>query len=239
MKILPAIDLLAGRPVRLLQGDFAAVTHYPQDPVALARAYAEQGARHLHIVDLDGSRHGRPTETALIGRMVAASGLEVQVGGGIRSLAQARALRDAGVARVVIGSLAVKDPATTGAILDALGPEAVTLAIDVRLVEGRAEVASEGWLEASGLGPETLLARYPGLRAALCTDIGRDGSLRGPNLALYRSLVAAWPALEIQASGGVGSLEDVRAVRATGADGLIIGKALLEGRFTLAEALAC
>ncbi len=237
MKIYPAIDLIDGKPVRLLQGDFAQQTNYPHDAVELACAYAEAGAHHLHVVDLDGSRTGKMAQARLIRRMAKESGLKLQVGGGIRSPADVEILLESGVDKVVIGSLAVRDHELASSMLELYGAEHVTIAIDVRISAGKREIATFGWQKGEGMEPVQLIEQYPRLRNVLCTDIGRDGSLQGPNLELYRELVEAHPELSFQASGGVGALQDVRDVCATGCQALIIGKALLEGRFSLKEAL--
>lgn len=237
MKIYPAIDLINGKPVRLLQGDFSQQTNYPHDAVELACAYADAGAQHLHVVDLDGSRKGKMAQTRLIRRMAQQSGLKLQVGGGIRSPADVEILLECGVDKVVIGSLAVRDHGLATSMLELYGAEHVTMAIDVRISDGKSEIATFGWQKAEGMEPVQLIKQYPRLRHVLCTDIGRDGSLQGPNLQLYRDLVEAHPELSFQASGGVGSLQDIHDVSATGCSALIIGKALLEGRFRLEEAL--
>jgi phosphoribosylformimino-5-aminoimidazole carboxamide ribotide isomerase len=232
MVLFPAIDLRDGRCVRLLKGDFARETRYDVDPVALASEYAELGARWLHVVDLDGAKRGEPTNLALIERMRSTAGVEVQVGGGIRtrtSLEQTLAV----AGRVVIGSLAVSDPELVAAWLVEFGPERVTLAIDVRLdKEGIPLVATHGWTRSSTLTLAAAIERYAaaGLRHVLCTDIDRDGALAGPNTDLYRDSVARWPHIAFQASGGVRDAADLAALAATGVAATVAGKALLEGR---------
>jgi phosphoribosylformimino-5-aminoimidazole carboxamide ribotide isomerase len=239
--IIPAIDVRDRRVVRLKQGDYAQQTTYATDPLALAQQYAEDGACWLHLVDLDAARVGGFNLAGLIGRIKASSGLRIQAGGGIRSRADIDTLHAAGVDRIVIGTLALKAPALVRAAFDAFGPEALTLALDVRTDdEGNWRCASHGWTE-TGLALDAAIALYAdvGLRHVLCTDIARDGVLSGYNLALYRHLHCRWPTLQVQASGGVSALSDVQAVAALGVSGAILGRALLEGRFTLGEALAC
>ncbi len=232
MKLIPAIDLRDGRCVRLLKGDFAAETRYPVEPVALAVQYRQQGADWLHVVDLDGAKHGEPANLALIERMAAAAGVSVQYGGGVRtpsSLEQALAV----VARVVIGSLAVTDPDTVTGWLTRYGPERLVLALDVRLGDdGTPMIATHGWTRASTLTLAAAIERYAaaGLRHVLCTDIDRDGALTGPNVSLYRDCAARWPSLAFQASGGVRDVADLQALAAAGAAAAVSGKALLEGR---------
>jgi phosphoribosylformimino-5-aminoimidazole carboxamide ribotide isomerase len=232
MELIPAIDLRDGRCVRLLHGDFAKETRYAVDPVELAVQYRELGARWLHVVDLDGAKRGEPVNLELIRRMRAAAGVEVQLGGGIRtreSLEQALEV----ATRAVIGSVAVSDPDLVAAWLTELGPERLTLALDVRLdAAGTPLIATHGWTRASTLTLAAAIDRYSaaGLRHVLCTDIDRDGALTGPNTALYEECVRRWPAIEFQASGGVRDVADLAALTAAGVAATVSGKALLEGR---------
>lgn len=241
MTVYPAIDLIAGRCVRLREGDFAQQTTYDADPIALARTLAADGARWLHIVDLDGAKSGRPVQGDLIRQMKNESGLPVQTGGGIRSAEMVYELIEKGVDRVMLGSLAMRDPETTLAIAQKVGADRVVLALDVKMVEGVTHLMSDGWRTAEPGKWEALLERYAqaGLKHLLCTDISKDGTLTGPNLTLYRELLTRCPQFQVQASGGVQSLEDLRQLAQLGVAGVVIGKALLEGRFTLAEALQC
>jgi phosphoribosylformimino-5-aminoimidazole carboxamide ribotide isomerase len=242
MILYPAIDLIAGRCVRLAQGDFARETRYSDDPAAALAGFAEGGATWAHIVDLDGARAREPRQHALLAELAEGSSLKLQVAGGVRSAAHVQTLLDAGVARVVVGSLAVNDPAAFTALLDQFGPERLTLALDVRVegevVErGSAMVATHGWAEGSGQSLDQLLDQFPAVRHLLVTDIGRDGMLSGPNLPLIQAIVDWYPAVALQASGGVATLDDLAALARSGADGAIVGKALWEGRFTVAQAL--
>jgi len=231
MDLIPAIDLRDGRCVRLLQGDFERETRYSVDPIELAVGYRDLGARWLHIVDLDGAKRGEPVNLALIERLKAAAGLEVQLGGGIRSrahLEQALAV----ASRVVIGSLAVTEPLQVAAWLEEFGPERLTLALDVRIEAGTPLLATHGWTRASSASLAEAIERYlpAGLRHVLCTDIDRDGALAGPNMALYRDCVDRWPTVAFQASGGVRDVADLEALATTGVAATVSGKALLEGR---------
>ncbi len=238
--LIPAIDLRDGRCVRLHQGDFAQETRYDADPVELAKEYADAGATRLHVVDLDGARSGQPEQAALIGEMQRASGLPVQTGGGLRGEAQIKALLEAGAARVVVGTTVVKEPEAFGGWLQSYGADRVVAALDVRAGEdGQFYPATAGWTEAGDQTLDTLLDKLAdyGLVHLLCTDISRDGTLTGPNLGLYEALVSR--GLKVQASGGVSSVEDLAVLKTIGVDGIIVGKALLEGRFTVAEALQC
>ena len=233
MELFPAIDILSGSAVRLLHGDYAQKTVYYPDAFDAAEHLAAQGAKKLHVVDLDGARSGRTDNFATIGRIAALPGLVVQVGGGIRSLARIEAYLDAGVDRVILGTAAVKDPALLDAALARYGAQ-VAVGVDVR--GGR--VAVEGWLETSALsGPDfcrSLAAR--GVRCVIYTDIGRDGALRGANLDAYRALLGI-EGLSVIASGGVTSEADLQALHDMGVHGAIVGRALYEGRLDLPRAL--
>jgi phosphoribosylformimino-5-aminoimidazole carboxamide ribotide isomerase len=238
--VIPAIDLRGGQVVRLKQGDYAQQTTYAADPRELARRYADAGARWLHLVDLDGARSGRLDNLAVIAA-IATDGMAIQAGGGVRKEADLQRLFDAGVQRVVVGSVAVRDPARVAAWLAKYGAERLTLALDTRHAEGRWVLPSAGWTEVEARTLDELAPWYAarGARHLLCTDIDRDGMLAGFNLDLYRHLVTSVPQLALQASGGVRSLDDIRAARDAGANAVILGRALLEGSFTVAEALAC
>ena len=237
--VIPAIDLRSGQVVRLKQGDYAQQTTYAADPHALAQRYADAGARWLHLVDLDGARSGQLDNLAVI-RSIAANGMRVQAGGGVRDEVDLQRLFDAGVQRVVLGSVAIRNPELVAGWLGKYGADRLTLALDTRCINGRWILPSVGWTE---IGTRTLDELAPwyagrGARHLLCTDIDRDGMLAGPNLALYRHLAAIAPALAVQASGGVRSLDDIRDARIAGASGVILGRGLLEGCFGLAEAMA-
>ncbi|MCC5860596.1 MAG: 1-(5-phosphoribosyl)-5-[(5-phosphoribosylamino)methylideneamino]imidazole-4-carboxamide isomerase [Gammaproteobacteria bacterium] len=235
MELIPAIDLNEGQCVRLYQGRFDEVTHYPVAPAALARRYRDAGARWLHVVDLDGARYGTPANTATIAAILAASDIRVQVGGGLRTLEAVETQLAAGAERVVIGSLAVREPATVGAWLERLGPERIVLALDVRLVDGVPMTLTHGWTEASASSLWQVLDGFlpHGLRHVLCTDVELDGAMQGPNLTLYRECCNRYPTLAVQASGGVRDAEDLAALAGTGAAGAISGRALLEGALPL------
>lgn len=240
-QVIPAIDLRGGRVVRLRQGDYARETVFPDDPVELAQGYADAGAQWLHVVDLDGARSGKFSNLAVIEAIARASVLKVQAGGGVRTTDDLRRLYSAGVARVVVGSLAVQNPYATAIWITQFAPDRLVLALDVRHQAGAWRLPVHGWTEDSCVQLDTLAAHYSraGARHVLCTDIARDGMLDGFNLDLYRDLSGFAPGFEIQASGGACSLDDVRKVRAAGVRGVILGRALLERKFTLKEALKC
>ncbi|EGN74420.1 phosphoribosylformimino-5-aminoimidazole carboxamide ribotide isomerase [Idiomarina sp. A28L] len=240
--LIPALDLIDGQVVRLLKGDFAQQTTYHSNPVAVACQYRDSGAEYIHLVDLDGARDPAKRQLALLTEITKVSGLPVQTGGGIRTKADVEQLLAAGVKRAVIGSKAVKDPETVLAWLDEFGPEAIVLALDINIdAEGNRWLATEGWQENSSVTLDALLQQYieRGLRHVLCTDISRDGTLSGSNVPLYAELKRQYPNIVWQASGGVAGLNDLIALKAEQCDSVILGKALLTGKFTLEEAITC
>jgi phosphoribosylformimino-5-aminoimidazole carboxamide ribotide isomerase len=230
--LFPAIDILDGRAVRLTRGDFAAPTVYRDDPLAAARAWVEEGARWLHVVDLDGARAGRPVNLDALERIAGELGVPVQCGGGLRSSEAIDAALSAGARRVVVGTAAYRDPALLDAALAAHG-EAVAVAVDVR--GGRLSVA--GWTEDTGAEPGSVLADLGarGVRTLVYTDVDRDGVLSGPDLSSLGDLLADVGSDFIY-SGGVGSLEHLADLARLPLAGVIVGKALYEGRFSVAEA---
>jgi phosphoribosylformimino-5-aminoimidazole carboxamide ribotide isomerase len=236
MELYPAIDLRGGDVVRLAQGEADRQTSYGTDPAAQARTFADAGARWLHVVDLDRA-FGTGDNDPAIAAIVAAVGtrLAVQVGGGVRSVERARALADLGVTRVILGTAAVERPALVDEVVAALGPAAVAVGIDAR--DGA--VALRGWTETSAVQATDLGIRVAGqgVRTVIYTDIARDGMLGGPDLAGSVALQAA-AGVSVIASGGIATLDDLRAVAAAGLGGAITGRALYEGRFALADALA-
>ena len=240
MIVYPAIDLRHGACVRLMHGRFDQVTQYDDQPAGRLAAFAAAGAVWVHIVDLDGAEAGQARQHRLIGELARAVDVRIQSGGGVRSRADVEALLDAGVSRVVVGSLAVTEPETVTEWLAAYGPERITLAIDVKADGDSYVPALKGWTEAAGVDLWAALARYsPGaVRHLLVTDVGRDGALTGPNLELLAQIVERRPDLQVQASGGVASLDDLAAARRLGCAGAIVGRALYEGRFTVEQALA-
>lgn len=235
MKLIPAMDLMNRAPVRLKKGDFNARTNYKTSARAALEAFRGAGAELAHVVDLDGARAGEPRQHDLLFGLTDI--LPLQVAGGFRTLDQVGTMLEAGAQRVVVGSLALNDPALFAEMLNSYGADAMTLALDVRLTDNGAMVATHGWAETSGRTLDEVLAQFPRIRHILVTDIDKDGMLEGPNLALYRSLSATYPDLEIQASGGVSSLDDLAALRDAGLASAIVGKALWEDRIQLSEGL--
>ena len=239
-EVIPALDLRAGRVVRLAQGDYRRETSFEGDAVALARAYETAGARWLHLVDLDAARAGRYTLQDLLLRLKRETDLQVQTGGGIREERDVAQLLELGADRVVLGTIAAKEPSRVASWLGRFGADRLVLALDARETLGAWRVQYQGWTQA-GVLLEEILSYYAGIgaRHVLCTDVGRDGMLAGFNLELYRDLAARFPEIRLQASGGARSADDVAQARRAGAGGAILGRALLEGRFGLAEALSC
>jgi phosphoribosylformimino-5-aminoimidazole carboxamide ribotide isomerase len=239
--VIPAIDLRDGRCVRLLRGDFAQETVWSDDPLELARAYRRAGFRHLHVVDLDGARDGQQRNEAIVRSLVDEGGATVQLGGGLRSHAAVERWLAAGVARCVVGSLAVEDPDQVAGWMEEFGPQRIVVALDVRCpAHGEPIPATQGWQRAAPLTLWDCIERLlpGGLEHVLCTDVGRDGTLGGPNLELYRELRRRYPALALQASGGVRDAQDLAGLEALGCAAAITGRALLEGTLDAGEA-AC
>lgn len=234
MELWPAIDLRGGNCVRLLRGDYAQETVFGHDPVAMVDTFRVAGARRIHIVDLDGAKAGTPAQADLVRRMAAAAGVPCQVGGGVRTAETAEAYLAAGLARVIVGSVAVEDPALLERLATA-HPGRIVLGLDAR--DGR--VAVRGWLDTSGHLAVDVARRHADLplAAIVYTDIATDGTLSGPNVAGLEEMLAAARAPLI-ASGGIASLDDIRAVRSLGCAGCIVGRALYDGAFALGDAVA-
>ena len=240
MKLIPAIDLLDGRCVRLLHGDFEQVTHYPAAADELAKLYADAGAEWLHVVDLAASRDGADADTSALFRLLGQAPQSVQTGGGVRNENDITQRLDAGAARVVIGSLCVTDSRAFIGWLGQFGVEKLVAALDIRIDDqGIPWPRIHGWTGQGDRNMWQLLDELSagGLVHLLCTDISRDGALSGPNLDLYAEIMRRFPQLQLQASGGVSSLDDLEQLKPIGASGVITGKALLDGRFTVTEAL--
>ncbi|MFM2476593.1 1-(5-phosphoribosyl)-5-[(5-phosphoribosylamino)methylideneamino]imidazole-4-carboxamide isomerase [Celerinatantimonas sp. MCCC 1A17872] len=240
--IIPALDLINGQVVRLYQGDYQQQTTYSDDPLSQFLSYQNQGASVLHLVDLDGAKDTTARQLSVIRRLISKTHVKVQVGGGIRDENDLHDLLEAGAARVVIGSMAVKQPEIVTKWIERYGSEQIVLALDVNInAQGEKRVAVSGWQDDSGTQIETLLDHYlaHGLKHVLCTDISRDGTLQGSNIAMYKELCQRYPTIQFQSSGGIGSLKDIAELRSTGVAGVIVGKALLEGKFTVEEAIKC
>ena len=233
MYLYPAIDLVQGKAVRLFKGDYAQMTVYSDDPVSVAKDFQAAGSRHIHLVDLEGAKSGVPENLSTIQKIIAETDLFVEVGGGIRNMETVETYLSAGVNRVILGTAAVIDPAFLEAALKKYGEK---IAVGVDLKDGF--VAIKGWTETSELTADAFFTKMEslGVKTIICTDISRDGAMKGTNRELYRELSSRY-AIDLIASGGVSSLEDVKAHTAMDLHGAIIGKAYYIGAIDLKEAI--
>ncbi len=229
--IIPAIDLIDGKCVRLSQGDFVSAKVYRQNPVEVAKEFEAAGIKRLHVVDLDGAKLGKVCNLPVLEKIVKATSLLVDFGGGIKTDIEINQVIDAGVTYVSIGSMAVKEPEIFNNWIQAFGPEKFFLGADVR--DGK--IAVSGWLEQTGIDVEKFIQEQMAKRIShvFCTDISKDGLLEGPNITFYRHLLFACPGLRLVASGGVSSIDDIRKLNQLGCDGVIVGKAIYEGKISL------
>lgn len=242
MIVYPAIDLRNSQCVRLYQGDYEKETIYHAEPLMVVSDFVSAGAKWLHIVDLDGAKDPTKTQASLIATLIKNCDVQVQTGGGIRTKEQVKRLLDAGVGRVIVGSLAVKNSHEVAKWVEFFGADRLVLAVDVMFdIDCSPFVAIDGWQTTSRYRLTELIEFYQqyGLKHILCTDIARDGTLHGPNHALYSMLSSRYPELQVQASGGIGLLSDLEMLRMNRTAGAIIGRALYENKFSLREALLC
>ncbi|MCK5817819.1 MAG: 1-(5-phosphoribosyl)-5-[(5-phosphoribosylamino)methylideneamino]imidazole-4-carboxamide isomerase [Psychromonas sp.] len=240
--IIPALDLIDNKVVRLYQGDYEQKTIYSDDPQSLSTTYNKQGAQWLHLVDLDGAKDTTKRQLKMISRLIKNTPAKVQIGGGVRTEDDVKELLDTGAQRIVIGSTAVESPEMVATWMEKYGSNHIVLALDINIdTQGNKIVAVSGWQENSGQTIESLLEIYMavGLKHVLCTDISKDGTLEGSNVSLYKSLSKAYPSVNWQASGGIGSLNDIADIARSGAQSIIVGRALLEGKFNVKEAIKC
>lgn len=237
MYLLPAIDILGGKAVRLQKGDYSKVTVYNDDPVAQARAFVEAGAEWVHVVDLDGARSGVPENALIVERIVRETPLKVEIGGGIRSLETLKHLADLGAARMVLGTALVNDPELASAAVDLVGGERLTAGIDAK----NGEVAVSGWIEGSGVAATDLAKAMAaaGFRHLVYTDIARDGMQTGLDPQAYARMAEAF-GHPVIASGGVANVADIRSLAAVAEsiEGVIAGRAIYEGTLTVVEGVA-
>lgn len=240
--IIPALDLIDGTVVRLHQGDYDKQRNYDQHPLLRLQDYEKQGAKLLHLVDLTGAKDPHARQLSLIQSLINGVNVPVQVGGGIRYDEDVAALLKIGAARVVIGSTAIKQPDQVKQWFQKYGADAFVLALDVRIqTNGDKYVAIHGWQGDSKQTLEQVIENYLpyGLKHVLCTDISKDGTLTGSNVTLYQEICQRYPQIAFQASGGIGSLADIKALQHSGVSGIIVGRALLDGKFTVSEAISC
>lgn len=235
MEIIPAIDLIEGKCVRLVKGDYDARKEYSACPADMARAFEDAGARRLHIVDLDGAKASAPVNLKVAEEIASSTKLDIEWGGGLKSRESVCSVFDAGVSRAICGSVAAADPAVFRSWLDEFGPARMILGADVR----GDKVATHGWLRDSGISVEDLIAGFmqDGLNQVICTDIDRDGMLQGPNIPLYEKLMKRFPSVAFTLSGGVGCLADLDKAAAAGIPAAIVGKAFYENKIELKNIL--
>lgn len=233
MELIPAIDLIEGRCVRLTQGDYDIKKVYEQNPVDMAKMYADCGVRRLHVVDLDGAKAKEPCNLRVLEQLATNTNLDIEWGGGIKSTDALRAALNAGANRVICGSVAVDNRELFAEWLQNYGAEHVILGADVR---GR-NVATHGWLKESQVSIDEIIGWFLpfGLKQLICTDISKDGMLQGPNFPLYVELKENFPAVDTTLSGGISSMNDIRKAHELGLHSVIIGKAIYEGRITLKD----
>ena len=231
--LIPAIDLMDGKCVRLTQGDYGQKKEYSADPLDMARHYEDYGIRRLHVVDLDGAKAKKPCNLAVLERIAAGTALDVEWGGGIKDADALKSALDAGAGRIICGSIAVDDRTEFTSWLSEFGPSRIILGADVR--DGK--VATHGWLRDSGLSLEELMGWYVpcGLSQMICTDISRDGMLQGPDFGFYVALKQAWPSVDVTLSGGVSCMDDLYEASRLGLHSVIVGKAIYEGRISLKD----
>lgn len=242
MKLIPAIDLHLGQCVRLQQGDFNQATIYPASPQSLVRDYVKRGAKHLHIVDLDGAKAGQMKQPPLIETLLNTE-CSLQVGGGIRDIATVRNCLEAGIKQLVIGSIAINNPQLTQQIINLAGADRIVLAIDVKFLEGIPRPAIHGWQTQTTSNLWDIVADYQqlGIQHILCTDIQCDGMLQGPNFDLYQQALSRFPDMFWQASGGIRHQDDLKELSKIGLSAAILGKMLYQAKEPLSfkEAISC
>ena len=238
MRIIPAIDLKDGKCVRLFKGDFDKTTEYSNDPVEVSRRFSSLDVRDLHIVDLDGARSGEQQNRSIVHAIAAETGLDIQLGGGIRDRSTAASWLNSGVRRCVIGSMAISDVVTVRAWISEFDAARIVLALDVNIGnDGMPMLTTHGWTEDAGVSLWECLDSYSGIgiEHVLCTDVSRDGAMAGPNIELYVEILRRYPNLQLQASGGVRNIDDLKQLRIRGVPAAITGRALLDGEITTAE----
>ena len=232
IQVIPAIDIIGGRCVRLSQGDYSRKTSYDDSPLAMATRFLDSGIRTVHIVDLDGAIEGYPVNLNLLKSISALKGLDIEWGGGMKSREDVESVLEAGASRAICGTIAVRNPEVFSGLLEEFGPDRIVLGADVR---GR-EVAVNGWTENTGVDLFDLIESFlPNRWNVLVTEISRDGMLCGPDVELYDDILYEFPEISLSASGGISSAGDIAALEKAGVPKVIVGKALYEGRLSLEE----
>lgn len=241
MIIIPALDLINGQVVRLQQGDYGKQTTFTVSPIDQFKEYIDAGAEYLHLVDLDGAKDPKARQLTTIQNILAEINVPLQVGGGIRTVEDVQNLLDLGVQRVVVGSTAIQKPDEVKSWFKQFGADRFVLALDVRIENNQKLIAISGWQETSNQTLEDVIESFQdvGLQHVLCTDISKDGMLQGSNVELYKEVAQKYPNISFQASGGIGELNDLLALQSSGVFGIIVGRALLENKFTAKEAILC
>ena len=232
IQVIPAIDIIGGRCVRLSQGDYSRKTSYDDSPLAMATRFLDSGIRTVHIVDLDGAIEGYPVNLNMLKSISALKGLDIEWGGGMKSREDVESVLEAGASRAICGTMAVRNPEVFSGLLEEFGPDRIVLGADVR---GR-EVAVNGWTENTGVDLFDLIESFlPNLWNVIVTEISRDGMLCGPDVELYDDILYEFPEISLSASGGISSAGDIAALEKAGVPKVIVGKALYEGRISLEE----
>ena len=231
--IIPAIDLMDGKCVRLTQGDYGQKKEYSADPLDMAKQYEDCGIIRLHVVDLDGAKAKKPCNLKVLERIATATSLDIEWGGGIKDAESLRSALNAGAGRIICGSIAVDNREEFSSWLSSFGPQCIILGADVR--DGK--VATHGWLKDSGLSLEELMGWYvpEGLNQMICTDISKDGMLQGPDFGFYAALKSQWPIVDVTLSGGISCMVDIEKAAEMQLHSVIVGKAIYEGKITLKE----
>lgn len=233
MRIIPAIDIIDGKCVRLTQGDYAQKKIYNEKPLEVAKGFQDAGFRYLHLVDLDGAKVGKVANWKVVEEICSKTNLTVDFGGGIKKNEEIKRLLDLGVQQVNLGSVAVKDPESVYEWISDYGADKIILSADVK----NELIAISGWQEGSSISIIDFITQYTAKKIShvTCTDISTDGTLKGPNVTLYKKLLSHFPNIRLVASGGVGSLDDIYALQKISVDGVIVGKAIYEGKIMLHE----
>lgn len=232
IQVIPAIDIIGGRCVRLSQGDYSRKTSYDDSPLAMATRFLDSGIRTVHIVDLDGAIEGYPVNLNQLKSISALKGLDIEWGGGMKNREDVESVLEAGASRAICGTIAVRNPEVFSGLLEEFGPDRIVLGADVR---GR-EVAVNGWTENTGVDLFDLIESFlPNLWNVIVTEISRDGMLCGPDVELYDDILYEFPEISLSASGGISSAGDIAALEKAGVPKVIVGKALYEGRISLEE----
>lgn len=239
--IIPAFDFMKGQAVRLYQGDYANQTKYDINLYERLKNYEIEGVKNIHLVDLDGAKNVKERQVKVFKDIVSYTNIPIQIGGGIRNEEDINRFLKIGVKRVVIGSSAVKNKVEVKKWLKIYGSNVIVLALDIIILNKKKKIAINGWQEKTNTTLEEIIEYFSpeGLQHILCTDISRDGTLLGPNVTLYKEIIKKFKHIKLQASGGVGTLKDIISLKNSGVKSIIVGRSLLENKFTIQEALKC